>query len=311
MSSSRAATIAASAAGLAGLAAVGVGAVAVAAPATHTTATVVATVHGPNHPLDAIPDPAGRSIYFTTGGPDGPAVLRVGADGGPVTTVLRGRPLVDPRGLAVSGDGSRLYVADRGAGRILVVSVHGGAVHSLRGSVGTYPRGLVVTQTGGRQRVVFTGNATGQSGVLSLSTAGAARPTLITRGAPLSRPEGVAVSATGTVYVTDHGTGAPLDGRVFRVAGGHVTRVAGGLRLGDPAGIGLTSDGATLLVSSLNPAAGTAQVLEVDTASLATSVFTAGIGENKAAGGLHRGLRTTFLAWADVSRSGRVYRVDP
>jgi hypothetical protein len=113
------------------------------------------------------------------------------------------------------------------------------------------------------------------------------------------------------IYVTDRGSGARLDGRVFRLSRGHITRVASGVRLGDPAGVGLTQDDSTLLVSSLDPAAGTAQVLRVDRTSLATSVFNAVIGENRAAGGLHRGLRTSFLAWADGSRAGRVYRVDP
>jgi sugar lactone lactonase YvrE len=117
----------------------------------------------------------------------------------------------------------------------------------------------------------------------------------------------VAVSAGGAIYVSDRGRG----GRVLRIAGGRVTQIAGGIRLGNPSGIALTRDGATLLVSSLDPVTGTAQVLRIDTRTLATSTFNAVIGLNRAAGGLHRGLRTTVMGWADVSRSGRVYRVDP
>ena len=68
-----------------------------------------------------MPDRAGRTIFFTTDGPTGPAILRVPAAGGAVRTVLAGAPLVDPAGLVVSADGRRLFVADPGAGRILVV----------------------------------------------------------------------------------------------------------------------------------------------------------------------------------------------
>jgi hypothetical protein len=119
------------------------------------------------------------------------------------------------------------------------------------------------------------------------------------------------VSRTGAIYVSDRGRGGPLAGRVLRLAGGRLTEVARGIRLGNPAGIALTRYETTLLVSSLDPSAGTAQVLLLDTKTLATTTFNSVIGGNRAAGGLHRGLRTTVMAWADVSRSGRIYRVDP
>ena len=35
------------------------------------------------------------------------------------------------------------------------------------------------------------------------------------------------------------------------------------------------------------------------------------IGANRSAGGLHRGAAHAVMAWADVQRPGRVYRVDP
>ena len=134
---------------------------------------------------------------------------------------------------------------------------------------------------------------------------------MLAKGAPLRRPQGVAIARDGTLYVSDRGLGRRLDGRLLKIADGRVRTVARSLRLGNPAGVALTSDGSTLLVSSLAPAAGTAQVLLVDTATLATSTFDDVIGANRSAGGLHRGLRTPVMAWADVQRPGRVYRVDP
>ena len=277
------------------------------------SATLVATVAGADA-LDAVPDPAGRTIFFTTDGPGGPAIMRVPSAGGAVRTVLAGAPLVDPTGLALSADGKRLFVADAGARRILVVSRDGRTVRSLAGSRGTRPRGLdVQLLPGGGQRLVFSGvdPADGAPAVLALGARGAKAPTVLAKGAPLRRPQGVAIAGDGAVYVSDRGLGRRLDGRVLELAGGQVTTVASGIRLGNPAGIALTRDGATLLVSSLAPVAGTAQVLLVDTATLATSTFDDVIGANRAAGGLHRGLRTSVMAWADVQRPGRVYRVDP
>lgn len=49
----------------------------------------------------------------------------------------------------------------------------------------------------------------------------------------------------------------------------------------------------------------------VDLATGRTAAATKVIGTNRnSAGGLHRAHAAPVLAWADVSRSGRVYRVD-
>ena len=282
------------------------------AAAGTTKATLVATVPGART-LDAVPDPAGRTIFFTTAGPRGAAIMRVPAAGGAVRTVLAGAPLVDPTGLVVSADGKRLFVADPGAGRILVVTRDGRTVHSLAGSVGTRPRGLDVQPRGAGERIVFTGidPADRRPAVLALGSRGAKRATVLAKGTALRRPQGVAIAGDGTLYVSDRGLGRRLDGRVLRIAGDQVTVIARSIRLGNPAGLALTSDASALLVSSLAPAAGTAQVLVVDTATLAASTFDDVIGANRSAGGLHRALRSAMMAWADVQRPGRVYRVDP
>jgi DNA-binding beta-propeller fold protein YncE len=276
------------------------------------TATLVAQAAGGNAPLDAVPDPTGQTIYFTTNGPAGPGVFGVPAVGGPVQTIAQGGALGNPVGLVVGPDGKRLYVAD--GGRILVVKVGGGGgVSVLAGSRGTHARGLEVQADGATQRIVFTGSdpANGKPGVFALGLHGATRPRVLAEGGRLRAPQGVAIARRGAIYVTDRGAGGLQDGRVLKLAYGRVAQIAGGIRLGDPAGVALVADGSRLLVSSLAASAGTAQVEIVNTSTLATGIFDDTIGANTGAGGLHRGLRTTVMAWADVSRSGRVYRVDP
>jgi sugar lactone lactonase YvrE len=257
--------------------------------------------------LDASPDPPGKVIYYTTGGAT-PGIFRVPAAGGKQTKVLSGGQLQRPGGLAVSNDGKRLYVADLAAKRILVVPVDGAKPHVLQGTAGSAPRGLEIQTRGGKDFVVYTGKARdGKAAVLRISVGGATKPTVVLKGAPLSKPDGVAISKTGTIYVTDHGAG----GRALKIDGSKVTTVASAIKLGDPAGIALTLDESSLLVSSLNKTARTAQVVIVDLATGQSSVFDDVIGANHSAGGLHRARAAVPMGWADVQRPGRVYRVDP
>lgn len=56
--------------------------------------------------------------------------------------------------------------------------------------------------------------------------------------------------------------------------------------------------------------AGTDQVFLVDLKTSTTGVFSGTIGENRAGAGLHRARNVNVFAWADVQRSGRVYRIE-
>lgn len=279
--------------------------------ATTTTpkATLVAQLSGRNTALDASPDPKGRVIYFTTSGSGGPGIYRVAIGGGAHRPVRVGAPLRGPAGIAVSNDATRLFVADTRAGHILVVRVRDGAAHVLAGTKGSAPRGLEIQTRDGRDFVVYTGRSRAKPALLRISASGAARPTVLLAGAPLRAPDGVAISKTGAIYVTDH-SGAD-GGRALRIDAAGVTTVADHIRLGHPGGIALTRDESKLLISSLKRGAGTAQVLIVDTATGATSTFDDVIGANHHAGGLHRARAAVPFGWADVSRTGRVYRVEP
>ena len=84
------------------------------------------------------------------------------------------------------------------------------------------------------------------------------------------------------------------------------------LRLGKPAGISFTSDESTLVVSALDPASATDEVLLINIASRGVTTFTKDLGQNTAAGGVHRSRNSNTFSWADLRGSigsGTVYTI--
>jgi sugar lactone lactonase YvrE len=271
---------------------------------------VVATGSADRGPVDAAPAPDGSVFYFTANGTGGPGVVAVPGTGGATFTLTTGTPLVHPVGLAVATDGKSVFVADPGASRVFSVPSGGGPATTVAGTEGRSPRGLDVTVAGGHDVIYFTGTdpADGAAGLFSIPAAGGT-PTVVTKGAPLVSPDAVVV-AGDVAYVTDRGTGSAA-GAVLKVSNGRAVNFAGA-RLGDPGGISLTRDNKTLLISSQNATTGADQVLLIDVATGRSGVASKVIGANHdSSGGLHRAYRSAVFAWADVSRSGRVYRVDP
>ncbi len=287
-------------------------------------ADVVARTDATREPLDGVPSPDGTIIYYTASG-DGPAaVFSVPSGGGAVTTIAEGAPLVKPSGIGVATDGSRVYVADQqalragaagpAAGAILTLPATGTTTSPptfLDGTDGRAPRGLDVVKQAGGDVIYFTGTdpANGAAGLFQVPAAGGTVAT-VAEGAPFVSPDSVVVNAQGDAFVTDQGAGAG-HGLVFRVSGGNVTPVLDNLHLGSPAGVTLVRSDTTLLVSSIDAASRSDQVLFLDLATGETAAATKVIGANKdSAGGLHRAHDAAVLAWADVQRPGRVYRVE-
>src|SRR4051812_12612295 len=81
-----------------------------------TEITVTAAAASLDAPLDATPDPLGKDIYFIANSAKGKGIFKVSAAGGAVADIYVGAPLVDPRGIVMSPDGTTLYVADTQAG---------------------------------------------------------------------------------------------------------------------------------------------------------------------------------------------------
>ncbi len=264
-------------------------------------------------PLDATPDPKGEKVYFTAIAADGtPAVFASAATGGGVTKLASGAPLVAPFGIAISGDGQTLFVADSGAdngedeekGAIFTLSVAGGTPTVLPGSEKTQPRGLEVL--GGT--VYFTGReADERVGVMKLGVAGGAR-SAVAMGEPFEAPSGITLADDGTIYVADARSQA--GSAVYRIANGGAPEVfKDGIGLGYPAGVALSQDGKTLFISGREPGKGTDAVYQVKVSDKSTTLLTDVFGNFEEAAGLHRAKGADVFAWADRSanNSGTVY----
>jgi len=128
-------------------------------------------------------------------------------------------------------------------------------------------------------------------------------------------PSGVAVGKTQT-FVTD---AVASDEKMARVVvidkGGDASIYLDTLSLGYPAGVALTLDEKTLILSGIDLATGFDRVLLVDVASKAVTAYgdaDVNVKDNTDAGGLHRGRKTDVFSWADLTAGasgGAVYRI--
>ena len=266
-------------------------------------------------PLDSTPNPDGNMIYFTASASkgSGKGVFAVAAKGGKATALFVGAPFMTPAGIATSLDGQQVFVADAQANQLFALSIAGKATPlPIKGTQGTAPRNLDVVSEHDQMTIYFTGkDADGQPAVLKIAASGADKAQVVFKGAPLAEPDGIAVSADSTVYVADR-----MAGKVFKIAGGKASELVSNVHTGNPAGIALTKDGSTLLVSAFQADGKHDQVLVVNTATGASSSVTDVVGKNSAAGGVHRAYNMNVFSWADLTSPGCrargcVYRVNP
>lgn len=273
-------------------------------------------------PVDAAPSPDGKRIYYlavSNDGSDQPnaGVFAVDADAegsGEIEELASGQPLLTPLGIDSSLDGSALFIADTTAGAgatgaLFRLAAAGGMPSTVPGTEGYRPAGLVVSERRGEEVLYFTGHdpETGEGAVFRISTGGGEAHRIASFGAD-SEPGGVAVAENGELYVADHaGAGA----RVLRVRDEEVREYVKEIGLGFPAGIALTSDSRTLLISGLDPETKHDVVYSVNLASREIGRVTQGISAFRESAGLHRAHDTNVFAWADsqANDSGTVYTV--
>lgn len=282
-------------------------------------------------PLDSVPSSDGSTFYFTAMSTSGSmGVFSVPAAGGAATQLFAGAPLSSPFGIAISSDDKTLFIADSGAGydpnnpgtgaepdmmgQVLSMPTAGGTPVALTGTTGFRPKGIEVFRKDNADTIYFSGyNASdGKAGVFSVGPDGGGL-TPLTTGGPLTDPGGVTVARDGTVYVVN--TTATVGGtaEVFKVAGGSAASVVAGIKVGYPAGLAVSQDGNTLLISGQDRDLNTTVVHRYDLASSTLGQTNMGIENNTDAGGLHRAKGGDTFSWCGVTAGtaggGIVYRV--
>jgi hypothetical protein len=280
-----------------------------------------AVIHAP---LDATPSPQGDVVYYTAfrqgdDGEDVPGIYTVAADGsGGIQTLAEGSPLLAPVGISVSLDGTQLFIADAASGTttrgaILTLPTAGGSASPLGGSEGYAPAGLTIAKVKDQEYLYFTGHApdSGAAGLFRIAANGGAAEAASPEGT-FDDPSGVTVSASGDAYVVETGADEAAS-RVVRIRDGVATNVVTDIGIGFPAGITLTHDEGTLLVSGLDPATKHDVVYFVDVASGKQSRLTQTVGAFAEAAGLHRAHDADVFAWADseANTTGTVYVLKP
>jgi DNA-binding beta-propeller fold protein YncE len=271
-------------------------------------------------PFDATPSPDGKTVYYTALRDESdervPGIFKVAASGGDISELASGDPLAAPLGIAVSLDGATLFVADPGApngGAVLTLSASGGAVSALSGTEGYRPGGLVVAKRDEQPAIWFTGvdPSTGDRGVFSTALGGGG-VTAVATGAPFAEPGGVAVSKGGRLFVADALASDGLAALIV-VNGGEATRFVDGIGVGFPAGVTLTHDESTIVVSGLDPATRSDVVYMVNAATGELSRFTDTVSAFHDPAGLHRAHDANVFAWADsrANDTGTVYVLKP
>lgn len=267
-------------------------------------------------PWDSVPSPDGETVYFTATADGQPAVFSIPAAGGDIVTLAQDTSLVMPLGIAVSTDGQTVYVTDpwtagANGNAVFAIPSSGGAGSVVSGTQGTAPQGVEVVSQNGTDQLYFTGidPINGQPTVYTIAASGGTAA-IFAKGAPMIAPSGITIAPDGTIYVLDRLASGNGLGGVIRIQGSSIDIIAENVRTGSQlAGLALMLDG-TLLVSSLDPTQGTAQVLVIDPAALTTSIINEVIGVNTAAGGLHRAHNVNVFSWIDSevgSGGGNIY----
>jgi DNA-binding beta-propeller fold protein YncE len=270
-------------------------------------------------PLDATLSPDGKIAYFIARGPDGaPAVFQSAA--GVIKQLAAGPPLAAPFGIDITADGKTLIIADPGAlsvdedvdvrGQLLSLPVVGGTAAVLSGATGFAPRGLAVAG----DQIYFTGATVAEHtpGVFRVPVAGGAVMP-VAMGDPFTDPSGVAVSESGDAYVVDTAGQGSDHARLIAVHNGSAAVLLEAIKVGFPAGVALSQDDKTVLISALDPARSTDLVIRYATGSKETQEIASGIDSFTESAGLHRARNADTYVWADSTANGggTVYVINP
>jgi hypothetical protein len=232
-----------------------------------------------------------------------------------------GDELVSPIDIEASADGQTLFVADyaggqQGAGAILRLS-RGGGEPSFAAE-GWSPRSVTL---GADDALYFSGiePTTGEPGIFRL--VGDAIEAVFV-GAPLVDPSGIAVFRDGRLLVADARLldgGALFEDVTASEAGivlierGQASVFASGFATGFPAGVALTLDESTLIISGQGPdRRDTVYLVNVaEPEQLPTAITDVFSEERDSSAGLKRAHDANTFIWASLSyQRGTVFRID-
>jgi hypothetical protein len=247
------------------------------------------------------------------------AVFRVSDDASAPELLYAGEQLSEPLDIDVSLDGKTLFVADPsagpdGEGALLALSTEGGEPELL--AVGFAPRSVTV---GPDDRVYFSGTdpESGEAGVFLASGSGA---DAVFAGAPLVDPSGIAVFENGALLVADTrsfdavgedhaGAG---EASIVRVEDGEASVFASGFATGYPAGIALTLDEKTLIISGESPdRSDSVYVVDVTHPDREPTLVQADFSKYQdASAGLKRAHDSNTFVWSSLAADGgTVFRI--
>jgi hypothetical protein len=265
--------------------------------------------------------------------------------GSPFTTPLGLDVSTDGQTIFVADPGaavqSHLRRPQLTKGMIFRLAATGGAPVAVAGTEGTAPRGLTIVSENGADMIYFTGvdPTDAQPAVMKIPATGGTF-TLLDKGSPLVQPTGIVVNKDGLVYITDQASAPNGLGNVFQIKQHHSDSNVGHdsshpavaldadktplammnshrellatVRGGNPAGLTLTQDQSLLLVSSLDSAQGTSQVLVINMSTRQQGIVNTVISANTASGGLHRAYNSPLMVWcgSTIGNSGTVFRVE-
>ncbi len=258
----------------------------------------VVLVEEVTNPVDATPSADGLDVYAITDSAVSSQLLALRS--GEVTTLAS---FEHARAVVTDATGT-VFVADTGADAVFAVDAEG-IPTMVEGTDGLGARAL---HLGEDDRIYVAGDDGSGPAVFSVSQTGG-EPTLLATGFP-GFVDGIVQADDGTVYVTGEAVGGAgvEDGALFEIVDGQPVVRAEGIHLGSPAGVAITPDETTVMVSAIS-ATGTSEVVLVSRADQSTTTFDDVIGENTDSGGLHRATNDpTVFAWADSA--GSVYRLN-
>lgn len=272
-------------------------------PLSDGSVAFIATLEGP--PSDEISE-SGKRI----------GVLLQPPGKGEVSTLYSGDLLVSPLDIALSVDETTLYIADPAAGEdglgaLLTLDVSGGEPSVVL--AGSRPRAVTISDAGD---VYFTGSSDDRNepGVFLLSGSSARA---VFTGAPLVDPSGIAVQKDGTLLVADTRlfdgeSSLTSEAGIVRISEGRASIWASGFATGYPAGIALTLDEKTLVVSGEGPdRSDTVYLVDTNAPTSPPGVVTASFSAfQDSSAGLKRARSTNTFIWASLAEGGgTVYRI--